>query len=73
MTFYLNCSQSHQRSAVMRVARLVQVMSRSASAEPTAYFARLDTSVAAGSKVYVLNVLRYDSDSIAYFFIVLTS
>ena len=32
----------------------------------------LDLSVAASSKVYVLNMLQYDSDSIAYFFIVLT-
>ena len=32
----------------------------------------LDLSVAAGSKVYVLNMLEDDSDSIAYFFIVLT-
>ena len=33
---------------------------------------RLELSVAAGSKVYVLNMVQYDSDSIAYFFIVLT-
>ena len=32
----------------------------------------LELSVAASSKVYVLNMLQYDSDSIAYFFIVLT-
>ena len=32
----------------------------------------LDFSVAAGSKVYVLNMLQYDFDSISYFFIVLT-
>ena len=32
----------------------------------------LELSVAAGSKVYVLNMLQYDSDSISYFFIVLT-
>ena len=28
----------------------------------------LELSVAASSKVYVLNMLQYDSDSIAYFF-----
>ena len=32
----------------------------------------LDFSVAAGSKVYVLNMFQYDSDSLSYFFIVLT-
>ena len=33
---------------------------------------RLELSVAAGSKVCVLNMVQYDSDSISYFFIVLT-
>ena len=32
----------------------------------------LELSVAARSKVCVLNMLQYDSDSISYFFIVLT-
>ena len=31
-----------------------------------------ELSVAAGSKVCVLNMLQYDSDSISYFLIVLT-
>ena len=76
MTFYLTCSQGHQRSAVMDVTvvpvvPVVQVIG-SASTNSIAYCARLDLCVAAGGKAYVLNMLQYDSDSITYFFIVLT-
>ena len=38
----------------------------------TARGGRLELSVAAGSKVCVLNMVQYDSDSISYFFTVLT-
>ena len=69
MTFYLTCSQGQQCSAVLMDVRIVQVMSPATIAKTAR---RLDLSVAAGSKVYVLNMLQYDSDSIAYFFIVLT-
>ena len=70
MTFYLTCSQGQQRSAVMMDVTVVQVMG---PATPIVQAARLNTSVAARySKVYVLNILQYDSDSISYFFVVLT-
>ena len=57
----------------MEDVTVVQVMSPATAATRTfAWTAKMDLSVAAGSKVYVLNMLQYDSDSIAYFFIVLT-
>ena len=79
MTFYLTCSQiRHNRSAVMMDVGIVQVMIRSPcpgsfAQTNQAICAILDLSVAfPNSKVYVLNILQYDFDSIAYFFIVLT-
>ena len=76
MTFYPICSQFHQRYAVM--VDVTNVQGRICPVPIT--FARTtyticasrNLCVAAGSKVYVLNMLQYDSDSIAYFFIVLT-
>ena len=73
MTFYLTCSQGHHCCAVMKHVTIVQVMSPATAATRSfARNAKLDLSVAAGSKVHVLNMLQYDSASIAYFFIVLT-
>ena len=52
---------------------IVQIMSPApVPIAKTARGGRLELSVAAGSKVCVLNMLQYDSDSIAHSFIVLT-
>lgn len=57
----------------MENVKVVQVMSpATAATRAFAWNAKMDLSVAAGSKVHVLNMLQYDSASIAYFFIVLT-
>ena len=51
MTFYLTCSQGHQRGAVMKDVTIVQVMSPATAATRSfAGNAKLDLSVAAGSK-----------------------
>ena len=54
---------------------IVQIMSPApVTIAKTARGGRLELSVAAGSKVCVLNMVQYDSDSdsISYFFTVLT-
>ena len=74
MTFYLTCLQCYQRFAVKEDVTIAQVLSPPTTAAPGsfAWTAMLDMSVTSGSKVYVLNMLQYDSDSISYFFIDLT-
>ena len=69
---YFNNFLSHQRSAVLQHVMVVQVMSPAPVAIAKTARTGLELIVAAGSKVCVLNMLQYDSDSIAYFFIILT-
>ena len=72
MTFYLTCTQGQHRCAVRFLyVRIVQGMFvvKNASVNNVVLLAKLDRFVAALSKWgYVLNMLQYDSDSIAYFF-----
>ena len=65
---------SHQRSVVLQDVMIVHIMSPAPVpiAKTARRRGRLELSVAAGSKVCVLNMVQYDSDSISYFFAVLT-